>query len=369
MRTRAAAITEPGQDWQIMEFELGDPGPGEILIKFAAAGLCHSDEHLRDGTLPCRMPMVGGHEGAGVVEQVGPGVDRMTVGDHVVCSFLPTCGHCRMCATGHQNLCDLGATILEGYLPGEHFVFNRDGQNFGAMCMLGTFSERAVVSQYSAVKVDDDLPLDKAVLVGCGVPTGWGSAVYSGEVKPGDTTIIYGIGGIGANAVQGAAHAGAANVVAVDPLAYKRETAGELGATHTFEDPAAADAAVKEMTRGQGADQAIITVDVVTPEVVGAAFMAIRKAGQVVITGLADLEGLTVQVPGTVMTLFEKQIKGALFGGSNPTYDIPKVLDLYRSGQIKLDELVTKTYTLDQVNEGYEDLRQGKNIRGVILYD
>jgi NDMA-dependent alcohol dehydrogenase len=369
MKTNAAVLFEPGQDWEIRELELKEPGDNQILVKFVASGLCHSDEHVRDGTLPARVPMVGGHEGAGIVEKVGPGVTRVATGDHVVCTFLPTCGHCRYCATGHQNLCDLGATILEGSLPGGFFPFSLDGQDIGAMCMLGTFSERSVLSEYSVVKIDDDLPLDKAVLVGCGVPTGWGSAVYAADTRPGDTVVIYGIGGIGANAVQGARHAGAANVVAVDPLAYKRETAEELGATHSFETAEEAQTAIEEMTRGQGAESAIITVDVVTPEVVGQAFQAVGKGGDVVVTGLADLEGLTVQVPGTVMTLYQKNIKGSLFGNSNPTYDIPKILHLYRSGQIKLDELITKTYTQNEINQGYKDLMNGENIRGVVLYD
>jgi S-(hydroxymethyl)glutathione dehydrogenase/alcohol dehydrogenase len=369
MKTRAAAIHAPGEDWQVLEFDLDDPGPGEVLLKFAASGLCHSDEHVRDGTLPARVPIIGGHEGAGVVEAVGPGVDRVVVGDHVVCSFLPTCGHCRWCATGQQQICDLGATILDGCLPGEHYVFSRDGEKYGAMCMVGSFAERSVVSQYSCVKIDKDIPLATAALLGCGVPTGFGAAVYTANVQVGDTVIIYGIGGIGINAVQGAAHAGAANVVVVDPLAMKREMAEEMGATHSFENAADALAAVQEMTRGVGADAAIITVDVVTPEVVGQAFEAIRKGADIVLTGLADLEGLTVQLPGTVMTLFRKGIKGSLFGDSNPTYDIPKLLNLYRAGKVKLDELVTQTYKLDDINQGYKDLMAGDNVRGIIIHD
>jgi S-(hydroxymethyl)glutathione dehydrogenase/alcohol dehydrogenase len=368
VKTRAAVLHQPGTDWEIEELELDDPGPGQVLIRYVASGLCHSDEHVRDGTLEVRLPLIGGHEGSGIIEKVGPGVDRVAEGDHVVCSFLPSCGHCRWCATGQQQICDLGARLLEGCLPDGSYVFHGKGGDYGTMCMVGTFAERAVVSQASTVKIDDDLPLEKAALVGCGVPTGWGSAVYTAKTEPGDTIIIYGIGGIGANAVQGARHAGAVNIVAVDPLAYKRERAEELGATHSFEDPGAALAAVQEMTRGVGADKAIITVDVVTPEVVGAAFEAIRKGGDIVLTGLAKLDGLTVALPGTIMTLFRKGVKGSLFGDSNPTYDIPKILNLYRAGQIKLDELITNTYTLEQINEGYQDMRDGKNIRGLIIH-
>jgi S-(hydroxymethyl)glutathione dehydrogenase/alcohol dehydrogenase len=311
---------------------------------------------------------VGGHEGAGIIEETGPGVTKVKPGDHVVCSFIPNCGTCRYCATGHSSLCDMGATILEGSFPDGSFRFHSGGTDFGQMCMLGTFAEYATISEHSLVKVDESLPLDVAVLVGCGVPTGWGSAVYAGNVRAGDTVVIYGIGGIGINAVQGAAHAGAKNVVVVDPLAYKREKALEFGATHAFDNAGAAQAAVVEMTRGQGADEALVTVGVVDEEVVSAAFDVVGKGGVVVVTGLADLTKLTVHVSGGVLTLFEKTIKGSLFGSGNPQRDIVKMLDLYQAGQLKLDELVTEQYSLDQVNQGYADLVAGKNIRGVVVH-
>ena len=221
----------------------------------------------------------------------------------------------------------------------------------------------------SAVKVDDDLPLDKAVLVGCGVPTGWGSAVNTANVAPGDTVAIYGIGGIGINAVQGARYAGAKNVIAIDPLENKREKAMELGATHAFATAEEAQAAIAEMTRGQMADSAILTVDLMTADVVSAGFDAIGKGGTVVVTGLNKLEIPTVTVSGSVLTLFRKSIKGSLFGDCNPTTDIPKILGLYQAGDLKLDEVITQTYTLDQVNEGYDDLLAGKNVRGVIVHE
>src|SRR4051812_37856935 len=166
-------------------------------MRWVAAGLCHSDEHLRHGDLIPRFPIVGGHEGAGIIEKVGPGVSRVQEGDHVVTSFLPVCGHCRWCATGHSNICDLGATILDGCLPDGTFRMHENGTDFGAMCMLGSFSQYGTISETSCVKIDDDVPLEKAVLVGCGVPTGWCSSVYAADVVPGETVIIYGIGGVG----------------------------------------------------------------------------------------------------------------------------------------------------------------------------
>jgi alcohol dehydrogenase (nicotinoprotein) len=368
MKCKAAVLTALNEPWEIMEVDVRDPKAGEILIRYTAAGLCHSDMHLMTGDLPVEMPYIGGHEGAGIVEAIGPGVTKVAKGDHVVCAFIPACGHCRWCSTGRQSLCDLGATILVGCLPDGSYPFSVDGVKAGGMCMLGTFSQYATISEASVVKVDDDLPLEVAVLVGCGVPTGWGTAVYAGEVRAGDTVVIYGIGGIGINAVQGAAQAGAKHVVVVDPLEFKRSTALEFGATHAFADAAAAQAAVVELTRGQGADEALVTVGVVDEEVISAAFDVVGKGGVVVVTGLANPAKLTVHVSGGVLTLFEKTIKGSLFGSGNPQRDIVKMLDLYQAGQLKLDELVTSRYTLDQVNQGYADLVAGKNIRGVVIH-
>ncbi len=369
MKTKAAVVYEPGKRVEIEELDLDGPRDGEVLIRYTHAGLCHSDLHVMYGDLEARMPMVLGHEGAGIVEEVGPGVTRVAPGDHVVCSFIPNCGICRYCATGRQSICDWGATILEGYLPGERFPMTGPAGNYGNMCMIGTFSQYGVIHQNSAVKVDDDLPLDKAVLVGCGVPTGWGSAVNTANVTAGDTVAVYGIGGIGINAVQGARYAGAKNVVAIDPLENKREKAMELGATHAFATADEAQAAITEMTRGQGADSAILTVDLMTAEVVAAGFNAVGKGGVVVITGLNKLFAPTIQLPGTILTLFRKSVVGSLFGDCNPTTDIPRILGLYQSGDLKLDELITRTYTLDQVNEGYDDLLAGKNVRGVVVHE
>ena len=369
MKTKAAVVYEPGKRIEIEELDLDGPREGEVLIRYTHAGLCHSDIHIAHGDLPARLPMVLGHEGAGIIEEVGAGVTRVKPGDHVVLSFIPNCGVCRYCATGRQSICDMGATILEGYLPGVRFPITGPRGQYGAMCMIGTFSQYGVISQTSAVKVDDDLPLDKAVLVGCGVPTGWGSAVNTANVAPGDTVAVYGIGGIGINAVQGARYAGAKNVVAIDPLENKREKAMELGATHAFATAEEAQAAITEMTRGQGADSAILTVDLMTAEVVAAGFNAIGKGGTVVVTGLNKLEIPTVTVSGSILTLFRKTIKGSLFGDCNPTTDIPKILGLYQAGDLKLDEIITRTYTLDEVNEGYEDLLVGKNVRGVIIHE
>jgi S-(hydroxymethyl)glutathione dehydrogenase/alcohol dehydrogenase len=369
MKTKAAVLRGPGQDWEVLELNLDPPKDHEVLIRFVAAGLCHSDDHLRTGDMPSRYPIVGGHEGAGVVEEVGPGVSRVKPGDHVVCSFIPSCGTCRWCSTGQQNLCDLGATLLDGCLPDGTYRFHHDGEDIGGMCMLGTFSQYAVISEHSCVTIDDDLPLDRAVLVGCGVPTGWGSAVYAAGVQAGETVVIYGVGGIGINAVQGARHAGARNVVAVDPVAFKRDFAEEVGATHSVATAQEAQDLVLQLTRGVGADNAIVTVGVVKEDVVESAFNTIRKGGTVTLTGLGNIMEKTIHLSGTMLTLFQKRIQGTLFGSANPMYDIRKMLELYRTGDIKLDELVTQTYRLEDISQGYRDLLDGKNIRGVIVHE
>jgi S-(hydroxymethyl)glutathione dehydrogenase/alcohol dehydrogenase len=371
MRTRAAVLREAGKAWEITELELDDPGPGEVLIRFAAAGMCHSDEHVRTGDSVVRLPMVGGHEGAGVVEAVGELVTRVRVGDHVVCSFIPACGTCRYCATGRQNLCDFGAQMLTGQMKGGGFRFH-DGPevDLGGMCMLGTFSQRAVVAQESCVKIDKDIPFDVAALVGCGVPTGWGTAVYAAGVRPGDTVVIFGAGGVGMNAVQGARYAGARSVIVVDPVPFKRDSALTFGATHAFADAESAQEAVVAMTRGQLADHAICTVGVLNPDVVSQATAIVGKGAQVTITSVGRSGDKQIQLAanGSVVG-YQRRIQGHIFGMCNPLYDIPRLLMLYREGRLMLDELITRRYTLDDINQGYQDLEDGTLIRGVILHE
>jgi alcohol dehydrogenase (nicotinoprotein) len=368
MKSQAAVLYEVGKPWEVTEVDVKDPGENEVLVRYVASGLCHSDMHITTGDIPVEFPYIGGHEGAGVIEKIGPGVTKVKEGDHVVCSFVPACGHCRWCATGRSSICDDGEFITKGCLPSGEFAFSVNGTDAGAMCMLGTFSQYGTVSDASVVKVDDDLPLEVAVLVGCGVPTGWGSAVNAGNVQIGDTVVIYGIGGVGANAVQGAAHAGATTIIAVDPLANKREMAQELGATHAV---ASAEEAAELATqnRAGGADVAVITAGIVDEPTVSAAHAAIRKNGTVVLTGLAHPAAMTINLSGFELALTRKRIVGSLFGDCNPHTDIVRLLDLYRAGKLKLDELITQRYTLDQVNQGYEDLEAGKNIRGVIIHE
>jgi S-(hydroxymethyl)glutathione dehydrogenase/alcohol dehydrogenase len=367
LTTRAAICREPRRPWEITELRLDEPKANEVRIKFYAAGLCHSDDHIQKGAAPMRMPVVGGHEGAGVVDAVGADVTRVAVGDHVVCSFIPACGKCRYCSTGRQNLCNEGKNAGTGMFPDGTFRFHDDdGEDFGGLCVLGTFSQYAVVSEWSCIRIPPDIPFDVAALVGCGVPTGWGSAVYAAGVRAGQTVVVYGCGGVGSNAVQGARFAGGKNVVVVDPVEFKRDMAKVFGATHTFADAKQAHEFVVDTTHGQLADHAIITVGVLHDEVIQSAIEVVGKTGQVTITAVGNA---SVHVHAGLLIGYQRRVQGAIFGGCNPLYDVPRLLGLYSSGDLKLDELITRRYALDEVNEGYQDMLDGKNIRGVIIHE
>jgi len=369
VKTRAAIVRGPGQPWEVTELELDEPREREVLVRVMACGLCHSDEHVREGG-PYRYPMVGGHEGSGVVEKVGRGVERVREGDHIVTSWIPVCGHCRYCSTGHQNMCDDGKNAGTGMMPDGTFRFHQDGEDIGGMCVLGTFSQWIVIPENSCVPIDHDIPFEIAALVACGVTTGWGSSVYAAGVQPGETVVIFGSGGVGINAVQGAAYAGAKHVVVVDPVPFKREMAGKFGATFTTGEPAEAIEYVRERTRGQMADRAVITVGVMNAEVLRQAVEIVGKGATVVVTAVGGGPDVhTISINGSPLTGWHKRIQGSLFGGANPLYDMPRLLRLYRNGDLRLDELITRRYSLDQINEGYRDMLEGRNIRGVLIHE
>lgn len=369
MRTNAAILWEYGGDWTIEEIDLDPPSDGEVLVSWEATGLCHSDEHVRSGELPAPLPLIGGHEGAGIVQEVGPGVTTLAPGDHVVASFLPACGRCRFCSTGHQNLCDLGAMIMTGTQLDGSYRRRLRGQDIGVMALVGTFSQYGTVPEASVVKIDDDLPLSRACLLGCGVTTGWGSAVNTADVAPGDTVVVIGCGGIGSGAIQGAKLAGAQHIVVVDIVEAKREKAVQFGATHFTTSLAEATALVAELTRGVMADSVILTMGLLEGGILEDAANIIRKGGAVVMTAIAAMTDTTPTLSLMMFTLFQKRLLGSLYGEANPRADIPRLLSLYREGKLLLDETVTHEYKLAEVNEGYADMRAGRNVRGVILHD
>jgi S-(hydroxymethyl)glutathione dehydrogenase/alcohol dehydrogenase len=360
-------LREAGTEYEVVDLEVADPGPGQVQVEMAYAGLCHSDEHLRHANAGGRYPIVGGHEGSGVVTAVGPGVASVRPGDHVVTSFLPACGHCRWCATGRSNLCDLGATLATGQLPGGDWPFRLDGEPLGGFCLVGAFARHSVLSEHSCVRIDPWLPLDTAALTACSVPTGWGSAVYSGGVRPGDAVVVVGLGGVGQNAVQGAVHAGAAHVIGVDPLAMKRDLATRLGATATVADVREAAELVRELTWGVGADVVVLTVGKLDAAITKATVRCVGKGGTLVLTAIADVgTDVTVSLLGNPLTLFEQRIQGALFGSCNPYRDIPRLLRLAEQGRLELGALITKRYPLEEINAGQRDQLAGETVRGLI---
>jgi S-(hydroxymethyl)glutathione dehydrogenase/alcohol dehydrogenase len=369
MQTRAAILYEPHTDWKIETIELDPPKAGEVLVKLAATGLCHSDEHAVTGDMPTTLPLIGGHEGAGRIEAVGPGVTELAVGDHVVFSFLPSCGRCPSCAAGQQNLCDLGA-YLGGYQISDGTArHHANGQDLHTMCLLGTFAEHTVVNVASAVKIDPDISLERACLLGCGVTTGWGSAVYAGRVGPGDAVAVVGVGGLGSSAVQGARLAGAEKIFAIDPVAFKRDSAKAFGATHTAASVADAVELIREATLGRMCNAVISTMGVGRGAEVAGLLSLAAKRGKVVITNIHPWNEMEISANFLELTLWEKQLIGSIFGSANPRYDIPQLARLYRGGQLDLDGMVTRTYSLDELNQGYQDMRDGKNIRGVVVFD
>jgi len=390
MKTMAAVLRGVGVDWEVTEIELDPPRTGEVLVKMAYAGICHSDEHFYTGDsvpppdmeemmraagvdVPDWFPMLGGHEGSGIVEEVGPGVTSLKPGDHVAISFLPACGSCRWCATGYTYLCDIGANLYSKDMTTDgtrrRHVAGPDGpEDLMAMMQVGTFSEYVVASERSLVKVHDWIPLEAASLVSCGVTTGFGSGSVAAGTQVGDTVVVIGVGGIGMNAVQGARIAGAKHIVAVDPNEFKREIAPSFGATHTAVDAGSAIELVKEITWGVMADRVILTPGVVPPDLVLTAMMLLRKGGTCVLTGMAKVTDLMVPMSLPDMVSSCKTLKGVLYGEMNPREAMPRLLSMYETGTLKLDELVTQRYKLDDINEAMRDLRAGRNIRGVIEF-
>lgn len=372
MKSLAAICWGVNQPWTVEEIEVDPPGPGEVLVEWAAAGLCHSDEGIRTGErVPkaeeaSRFPMLGGHEGAGIVADVGPGVTAFSPGDHVLANFVPACGRCRYCATGRGYVCDDNKGFAErGQLVDGQIKHRARGQDLFVMAKLGTFAERTVVSQRSLLPLDSDLPLASASLVSCGVTTGWGSAVERGGTRPGDIVVVVGTGGVGFGAVQGARIAGAKHIIAVDLIENRREMAHKGGATSTAASIAGARDEIAHLTNGQGADVVVLTPSVVTGQLIHDALGITGKGGTCVVTGMAEHGVQPVPMDIGMFALYNKQLLGCLFGSMDPRASAPRLLGLYRQGLLDLDVMVTR-YPLPDINEALADSNEGRNIRGVL---
>lgn len=370
MKTKGALVWSLDQPWSIEEIEIGDPRKGEVKVALEAAGLCHSDHHLLTGDIPtAAYPILGGHEGAGIITEVGPGVEGLAVGDHIVLSFIPACGKCPACQAGMRNLCDLGMGLLSGASVSDgSFRVQAKGQNVIPMSLVGTFSPYVVVHETSVVKIDPTIPFEVACLVGCGVTTGYGSSVRSAKVGPGDDVAIIGVGGVGNAALQGARIAGARRIFAIDPIEWKREQALKFGATHTFPDVASAMAGIAEVTEGRMAKKVIVTVGRVEGHELESWMQLTAKGGTCVLTAMGAVLASDVTLNLAGLTLLQKSLQGSIFGGGNPQFDIPELLTLYKLGVLNLDDMVTREYRLEEINDGYRDMLEGRNIRGVIRY-
>ena len=365
---RAAVLT--GTDAPLVtrdDVEIAPPGPGEVRVRIEASGVCHSDLSVQNGTIPLPTPIVLGHEGAGVVEELGEGVTRLAVGDHVVLSFVPACGECFTCTHGQPYLCEKSAAQAAGGLLDGTTRLTSEGAPLHQMACLGTYGQYAVVPEISAVKIPDDVPLDVAALIGCGVLTGVGAAVNTADISAGDTVAVIGCGGVGLNVIQGARIAGATTIIAVDMFDSKLEMAKEFGATHTVKadegDPVAAVAA---HAGGRGAD--------VTFEVIGLgatieqAINTTRPGGQVILVGVPRLDVMLNLNAAFTFLYTAKTIKGCWYGSADVYNDVPKLLDLWKKGDLKLEELISKEITVDQVNEAFADMQAGTVARSVIRH-
>src|ERR1700758_3314649 len=380
MKSRAAILHDVGGPWSVEEFELDRPPAGEVLVQMAAAGLCHSDDHILNGDmsapndvmrslgLPTMFPTIGGHEGSGIVREVGDGVTDFAPGDHVVMSFVAVCGRCRWCASGMEYICDVGAfTLTPGMRPaGRSRHHTSDGKPLGHLAKVGAFAEHTVASTNSLVKIERHLPLVSSALLSCAIPTGYGSVSNRSNMRAGDTVVVIGVGGIGTAAIQGARINGAAQIVAVDPVEFKQKSALRFGATHSAGSAEEALDLVRGLTYGVMADAVVVSPSLVTADDVRDAVQLTRKGGTCVLTGMTSQVTRSVNIDLQDFILMNKTLAGTIFGSCNPKSDISRLARLYQTGQLQLDEMITRRYRLDDINDAYDDLRNGKIIRGII---
>jgi S-(hydroxymethyl)glutathione dehydrogenase/alcohol dehydrogenase len=355
---KAAICLEQNQPLSVEEVTPLDPGPGDVIVRITASGVCHSDLSVIDGTLPSRQVVLG-HEGTGVVEKVGADVSRLRVGDRVIGSFIPACGVCWFCLHDQSNLCEQTYPVM--FVPR---VRRANGDEVQAMTGLGTFAEMMTVSQHSAVKVESDLPDEQLALIGCGVTTGVGAALNTARVEPGSIVAVIGCGGVGQAVIQGARIAGAARIIAIDPVAMKREAALRLGATDVI-DPSAADPieAVRALSGGRGADYAFEVIG--TAPTIRQALDAARRGGTAVMVGVPNLAS---EIPIPAMSVLEeKKILGCVYGSAQVRRDFPRLISLIEQGKLDVGSMVTRTLHLDDVNEAIRAMHDGEVIRTVLV--
>ena len=366
MKMQAAVLIETHTPFRIETVDLAPPQAGEILIKMAASGVCHSDWHVVEGLSYFPLPIICGHEGAGVVESVGEGVTQVRPGDHVALNFRAYCGNCFYCQHGKPNLCETYTPVLRSGLQKDGTSrLSWNGEPVYIMTGLGCFAEYVVIPENAAVPVRRDVPLEVAALVGCAVSTGVGAAMYTADVRPGESVAVYGAGGVGLNIIMGAVMCGADPVIAIDTNSTKMEIAREFGATHTLYSDDTAVAQIQSLTNGRGADHVFESVGLQSLQ--ETAFDATRPGGTLTLVGLTPV-GSGTNLPGAIITRTEKVIRGSFYGSVHPRRDFPMFLDLYCNGKLMLDELVTRRYRLDEINEAYANMLTGEVARGIIVF-
>ena len=366
MRIHAAILWEQGQPLSVEAAELDAPGPGEVLVEVRAAGVCHSDLHPARGDWPMKTPVVLGHEGAGIVREVGPSVASVAPGDHVIFSWAPACGVCPPCVEGRAVLCDrVEKMTFRNRLPSGAIRLHARDRDVAPFLGTACFADYVVVPESGAIRVPADVPFEALATLGCAVITGVGAVTHAGRVHRGSRVAVIGVGGVGLNVVQGAQIAGAERIIAIDLRPAPLALAAEFGATDTVDANGDVVAAVREMTGGRGADFVFDTVG--SPSTLTTALSAAKKGGTVVLTGLSriDSQGSIAMFP---FVMQEKRLVGSVYGSGQPLRDIPHLVSLYQHGRLKLRELVARTYTLDAVNQALEALASSDGARGVIQW-
>ncbi|MFP6615661.1 MAG: Zn-dependent alcohol dehydrogenase [Candidatus Hydrogenedentota bacterium] len=364
MKIKAAVVTELNK-LEVLDVELDGPKAGEVLVKMVATGVCHSDLSVINGKIPARLPFVIGHEGAGIVEKVGEGVDVVEAGDHVVLAFVPHCGECFFCEKGQPYLCKANNILGTGtQLDGTSRV-TIDGEEVRVMSGLGCMAEYCVVPSISLVKVEKDISLHVGALVGCGVTTGVGAALNTAKVEEGSTVAVLGCGGVGIAVIQGARIAGAAKIIAIDTSEEKLEMAKGFGATDGVLSDENTVKAIKDLTDGIGVDYAFEVIGIT--DVMELAYTITRNGGTTIIVGVGSMKD-RVSFNALTFSLKSKKVCGCMYGSSDPVVDFPKYLGLYKEGKLDLDGMISKTYGIGDANEAFDDLLKGGNARGVIAY-
>ena len=362
---KAAVLYEANKPLVIEDIKIAPPKADEVRVKVAANGACHSDLHVMTGDMRMPLPIVLGHEGAGIVTEVGPSVSSVKEGDHVVLSFSPVCGYCFSCTQGTPHLCETRPKALGTLLDGTTRL-SKNGADIFHFAFTASFAQETVVPESCAIKIRDDMPLDRACFVGCGTMTGVGAAINTAQVQPGTTVAVIGCGGVGLNVIQGAELAGARQVIAIDLLQKKLDFARTFGATH-FVNPSQDEPfkAVMDLTGGRGVDYAFEVVS--TAKTIELAFKMTARRGTCTIVGVSP-EGARISINPNIFTMMEKRLIGSFYGSTRPRIDMPRLVDLYMEKKIKIDELVSRTFPLEGVNEAYDLLKKGEVARSVVKF-